>query len=119
MFDNSDRTEIGAMGEFGLIQHLSQHFEVKNSKTFKGIGDDCAVIDCGDHFGLLTTDLLLEGVHFDLSFHFKFNFLSILSLFLNFLLFFYFLFHLFFIITLIIHFHYFTLIIISLIILFP
>ena len=69
MFDNSDRTEIGAMGEFGLIQHLSQHFEVKNSKTFKGIGDDCAVIDCGDHFGLLTTDLLLEGVHFDLSFH--------------------------------------------------
>ena len=69
MFDNSDRTELGAMGEFGLIQHLSQHFDVKNSKTVKGIGDDCAVIDCGDHFGLLTTDLLLEGVHFDLSFH--------------------------------------------------
>ena len=69
MFDNSDRTEIAAMGEFGLIQHLSQHFEAKNSKTIKGIGDDCAVLDCGDHFGLLTTDLLLEGVHFDLSFH--------------------------------------------------
>jgi thiamine-monophosphate kinase len=69
MFDNSDRTEIAAMGEFGLIQHLSQHFENKHAKTVKGIGDDCAVIDQGDHFSLVTTDLLLEGVHFDLSFH--------------------------------------------------
>ena len=69
MFDNSDRTEITAMGEFGLIQHLSQHFENKHAKTVKGIGDDCAVIDQGDHFSLVTTDLLLEGVHFDLSFH--------------------------------------------------
>ena len=69
MFDNSDRTEIAAMGEFGLIQHLSQHFENKHAKTVKGIGDDCAVIDQGDHFSLVTTDVLLEGVHFDLSFH--------------------------------------------------
>lgn len=69
MFDNSDRTEIGAMGEFGLIEHLSQHFESKHGKTVKGIGDDAAVIDHGTHYGLLSTDLLIEGVHFDLSFH--------------------------------------------------
>lgn len=69
MFDNTDRTEIGALGEFGLIQHLSQHFENKHSKTVKGIGDDCAVIDQGDHYSLVSTDILLEGVHFDLSFH--------------------------------------------------
>ena len=69
MFDNSDRTEISAMGEFGLIQHLAQHFEIRNGKTVKGIGDDAAVVDHGDHYGLITTDLLMEGVHFDLSFH--------------------------------------------------
>lgn len=69
MFDNSDRTEIDNLGEFGLIHHLSQHFESKHPKTVKGIGDDCAVIDQGEYFGLVTTDLLLEGVHFDLSFH--------------------------------------------------
>ena len=69
MFDNSDRTEISAMGEFGLIQHLAQHFEIRNGKTVKDIGDDAAVVDHGDHYGLITTDLLMEGVHFDLSFH--------------------------------------------------
>lgn len=61
MFDNSDRTEINAMGEFGLIQHLAQHFEIHNGKTVKGIGDDAAVIDHGDHYGLISTDLLMEG----------------------------------------------------------
>ena len=62
------RTEIASMGEFGLINHLTKNFEIQNSSTILSIGDDAAVID---HFGkqsVITTDLLLEGVHFDLSY---------------------------------------------------
>jgi len=69
MFENKEnRTELSEMGEFGLIRHLASAIAVKNPKTIKGIGDDCAVIDRGDHFELVTCDLLLEGIHFDLSF---------------------------------------------------
>src|SRR4030095_12013478 len=60
------RTEISSLGEFGLIDHLTKNFELHNSSTVVGVGDDAAVID---HFGRLTvvtTDLLIEGVHFDL-----------------------------------------------------
>jgi thiamine-monophosphate kinase len=62
------RTEIASLGEFGLIQRLSQGFEATLPDTVKGIGDDTAVMDLGEEYGLLTTDLLLEGIHFDLTF---------------------------------------------------
>lgn len=62
------RTEIGELGEFGLIDRLSEKFEFRNASTLKGIGDDAAVIGSGDQLQLISTDMLLEGVHFDLSY---------------------------------------------------
>jgi thiamine-monophosphate kinase len=64
--ENSSRTEISSLGEFGLIAHLTKNFEIHNASTILSIGDDAAVID---HFGkqtVVSTDLLIEGVHFDL-----------------------------------------------------
>ncbi|MBO9657403.1 MAG: thiamine-phosphate kinase [Chitinophagaceae bacterium] len=61
-----ERTEISSLGEFGLIDHLTKNIELQNASSLLGVGDDAAVID---HFGkqtVLTTDLLVEGVHFDL-----------------------------------------------------
>ncbi len=66
--ESSSRTEVGTLGEFGLIDHLTRDFETTRISTLTGIGDDAAVID---HFGMHTvvsTDMLLEGVHFDLSY---------------------------------------------------
>jgi len=63
-----ERTEISALGEFGLIDHLTQNNETKNASTIVSVGDDAAVLD---HFGrqtVVSTDLLLEGIHFDLSY---------------------------------------------------
>lgn len=62
------RTEISEIGEFGLIERLSQQIAVKHASTVKGIGDDAAVISHGEMMQVVTTDLLLEGVHFDLSY---------------------------------------------------
>jgi thiamine-monophosphate kinase len=65
---SEQRTEIGELGEFGLIEHLTKNFETHNASTVLSVGDDAAVID---HFGkqtVITTDLLLEGIHFDLSY---------------------------------------------------
>jgi thiamine-monophosphate kinase len=62
----SERTEISTLGEFGLIEHLTRNIELQNASSVLGVGDDGAVID---HFGkqtVVTTDLLVEGVHFDL-----------------------------------------------------
>jgi thiamine-monophosphate kinase len=62
----SERTEISSLGEFGLIEHLTRNIELQNASTIVGVGDDAAVID---HFGkqtVITTDLLIENVHFDL-----------------------------------------------------
>jgi thiamine-monophosphate kinase len=63
---SEQRTEIAELGEFGLIDHLTKNFEIHNASTVLGVGDDAAVID---HFGkqtVVSTDLLLEGIHFDL-----------------------------------------------------
>ena len=63
-----ERTEISSLGEFGLIEHLTADNEIKNASTILSVGDDGAVID---HFGrqtVVSTDLLLEGIHFDLSY---------------------------------------------------
>ncbi len=62
------RTEISSLGEFGLIQRINKSIKTSLPDTVRGIGDDAAVIDTGEEFGLLTTDMLLEGVHFDLTF---------------------------------------------------
>lgn len=67
---NSDmeqkQTEISSLGEFGLIEKLTKDFPLKNESTRKGVGDDAAVLSFGDKEALVTTDLLLEGIHFDL-----------------------------------------------------
>ncbi len=62
------RTEISQLGEFGLIKRLSSHVITVRPDTVAGIGDDAAVIDAGNHYLLWTTDMLAEGIHFDLSF---------------------------------------------------
>lgn len=62
------RKEIADLGEFGLIKHLSEKFDNVQESTVKGIGDDAAVIDRGDYYEIISTDMLLEGVHFDLSY---------------------------------------------------
>ncbi len=60
------RTEISTYGEFGLIKHLTEKFNITNPSTVKGVGDDAAVLNYGEKQILVTTDLLLEGIHFDL-----------------------------------------------------
>ncbi|GAA4762689.1 MULTISPECIES: thiamine-phosphate kinase [Flavobacterium] len=62
------RTSIAQLGEFGLIDHLTKHFEIKNTSTLKGIGDDAAVLDFQNKKTIVSTDLLIEGVHFDLAY---------------------------------------------------
>lgn len=64
-----NRTELSSLGEFGLINHLSEHVQTKNPASVKGIGDDAAVIEKNDtEYTLISTDMLVEGVHFDLSY---------------------------------------------------
>lgn len=65
---NPSRTSISELGEFGLIEHLTQHFEIKQKSTLKGIGDDAAVLEFKSKKIVVTTDLLVENVHFDLSY---------------------------------------------------
>jgi thiamine-monophosphate kinase len=70
MFENKDtRTELGTLGEFGLIDMISKSVEIQNPETIKGIGDDAAIIDNGEYQTVVSTDMLIEGVHFDLTFH--------------------------------------------------
>ncbi|WP_028892192.1 thiamine-phosphate kinase [Tenacibaculum sp. 47A_GOM-205m] len=65
---NQERTSLAELGEFGLINHLTKHFKMYHSSTIKGVGDDAAVISASDKETVITTDLLVEGVHFDLSY---------------------------------------------------
>lgn len=68
MFNEPETTKLEEIGEFGLIKHLTQNIELKNN-TIKGVGDDAAVLNpTKDKVTLVSTDLLLEGVHFDLSY---------------------------------------------------
>lgn len=62
------RTDVNELGEFGLIDHLTEKFPILNLNTIRGVGDDAAVIQCGDQLMLVSTDMLLEGIHFDLAY---------------------------------------------------
>jgi thiamine-monophosphate kinase len=67
-FDNPSDTDLSQLGEFGLIKHLTQHIELNQASTLKGVGDDAAVIDNGNLQTVVTTDMLVEGIHFDLTY---------------------------------------------------
>jgi thiamine-monophosphate kinase len=67
-FENSSRTEISTLGEFGLIRHLTEKISLLNPSSLKGVGDDAAVIDAGELKTVVSTDMLVEGVHFDLTY---------------------------------------------------
>ncbi len=66
--EKTERTELSDLGEFGLIDRLTKNFISRNEGTIKAIGDDAAVIDTGGKLMLISTDLLIEGVHFDLTY---------------------------------------------------
>ncbi len=66
MAENTTRTDVNTLGEFGLIEHLAQGLKLHNASSIKGIGDDAAVIDNKDLLTVVSTDLLIEGIHFDL-----------------------------------------------------
>ena len=61
-------TDISKLGEFGLISHLTKDIKPQNASTLKGVGDDCAVLSYPENKVLVTTDMLMEGVHFDLTY---------------------------------------------------
>jgi len=65
---NQQRTPLSNLGEFKLIDHLTKNFKISHESTLKGIGDDAAVLSFGDKKVVVSTDLLVEGVHFDLSY---------------------------------------------------
>lgn len=65
---NQKKTALSELGEFGLIEHLTTNFSIKNSSTILGIGDDAAVLEFKEKSVVVSTDLLVEGVHFDLSY---------------------------------------------------
>ncbi|SEL86783.1 thiamine-phosphate kinase [Maribacter orientalis] len=65
---NQEKTSLEKLGEFGLIEHLTKDFKIERKSTLKGIGDDAAVLDFKDKKTVISTDLLIEGVHFDLAY---------------------------------------------------
>lgn len=65
---NPQRTSLAQLGEFGLIEHLTRHIEIKQPSTLTGVGDDAAVLDFKEKKVVVSTDLLVEGVHFDLAY---------------------------------------------------
>jgi thiamine-monophosphate kinase len=68
VFENIEKTDIGNLGEFGLIDHLTKNIKLSQTSTNKGVGDDAAVLDFTGRKMLISTDLLLEGIHFDLAY---------------------------------------------------
>lgn len=65
---NQAKTDLESLGEFGLIDHLTKQFSITHNSTLKGIGDDAAVLDFKEKQAVISTDLLIEGIHFDLSY---------------------------------------------------
>ena len=68
MNEKKPLTQLSTLGEFGLIRHLTKNIKLKNESSLKGVGDDAAVLDYGGKRVLVSTDMLIEGVHFDLSY---------------------------------------------------
>jgi thiamine-monophosphate kinase len=68
MFENEERTNIEKLGEFGLINHLTKNIKLTQTSSIKGVGDDAAVLDFAGKKALISTDMLLEGIHFDLAY---------------------------------------------------
>jgi thiamine-monophosphate kinase len=68
MFENTEKTDIENLGEFGLINHLTKNIKISQKSTIKGVGDDAAVLDFEGKKVLVSTDMLLEGIHFDLAY---------------------------------------------------
>ena len=66
MAENNSRTELSELGEFGIIKHLTKNIVLQNPSSLLGVGDDCAIIEGSKKQTLVTTDMLVEGVHFDL-----------------------------------------------------
>jgi len=66
MSENTQRTDVNKLGEFGLIEHLTKSFSLQNPSSLKGVGDDAAVIDNEGLLTVVSTDMLLEGIHFDM-----------------------------------------------------
>ncbi len=64
----TNRTPLSELGEFGLIKHLTKHIKIQNPSTLKGIGDDAAVLDFKDEKVVISTDFLIEGIHFDMAY---------------------------------------------------
>ena len=65
---NQQRTPLSSLGEFALIDHLTKNFKIQQKSTIKGVGDDAAVLNFENKKVVVSTDLLVEGVHFDLSY---------------------------------------------------
>lgn len=68
MTEHTKRTELSELGEFGLIRHLTENIKLRNPSSLKGVGDDAAVIEYANKCTIVTTDMLVEGIHFDLSY---------------------------------------------------
>ena len=68
MTENKPLTKLSTLGEFGLIHHLTKNIQLKNTSSLKGVGDDAAVLDYKDKKILVSTDMLIEGIHFDLTY---------------------------------------------------
>lgn len=66
MSDQQQRTDVNSLGEFGLIDHLTNSFQLRQPSSVVGVGDDAAVINNGDYLTVISTDMLVEGIHFDL-----------------------------------------------------
>ncbi len=68
MSNNTTKTDVNELGEFGLIEHLTKNFTNNRKSTVKGVGDDAAVLQNGDKLTVVSTDMLVEGIHFDLAY---------------------------------------------------